>query len=179
MSTQNRSRRNWKSFLFGVGYTLGPVGAAVVLVWVGFWGLLDHYLFPEDDVLSAAACLVFAIGLATLCHALSSSNYGTNSLVFVILTASLGVCFWRGVWKLWESLVLADTPLAQSLLAITIGVGILMATGNFQHTVVGPPILFPPAEESTMPSDSFQVELTTPLQDKGAMEPAIATVVIN
>jgi hypothetical protein len=152
-----------RAVVAAVCYTLGPIGAAVVLLWVGLWGLLDTYLFPEDVTLSGAICIGFATLLAMICHAWTFSSISTDTVVYVFLTASVGVCFWRGVWKLWESLVFVDIPLIQSLLAISLGTGILVLSGNFQPTVVGPPILFPRSQTDN--SSLAPNELTSPLHD--------------
>jgi hypothetical protein len=120
-------------------YTLGPIGAASMLVWVGLWGLLDVYLFACNKTLSALASNALATFFVMLCHALSPCSQHVG---YVSLVAAFGVCYWRGVWYLWEELVFCETLAGKSAMAMVLGVGILLATGNFQTTVVGPPILF-------------------------------------
>lgn len=173
------------TILSAVAYTMGAIGAAVVFLWVGVWGLLDHYLFPSNTTLSGVVCLSFAAALATICHATvgnvhlnkdhhhqqqlgvenihsstKSSNHG-----FVLLTALLDVCYWRGVWTLWETLVFPHHPTLQSVLALTLAVFILCVTRYFESTVVGPPILFP-RPSSSLPSKHDPQRMIVPELEK-------------
>lgn len=162
------SSANPATVVLAACHTLGPIGAAVVLLWVGLWGLLDTYLFPEDPTLSAAACVGVATVLALICHAWASSSVPRDNAAYAFLTATLAVCYWRGVWKLWQTLVFVDIPLIQSLLALALGIGILVRTGNFKATVVGPPILFPQPKldhftPATVDRPGIDHDLTTPL----------------
>ena len=52
---RNRTRRNIRLFL---------VAAAVIMIWRGIWGLLDHYLFPENPDMSHVISIL--IGLVIL-----------------------------------------------------------------------------------------------------------------
>jgi hypothetical protein len=98
---------------------------------------------------------------AMLCHALSPCSQHVG---YVSLVAAFGVCYWRGVWYLWEELVFCETLAGKSAMAMVLGVGILLATGNFQTTVVGPPILFPTTspkveeEEDSLTNNSHSEE---------------------
>jgi hypothetical protein len=46
------------------------VGTAVVLFWRGAWGLIDLYLFPDNEVLSYISSLVLGVGILILTHKL-------------------------------------------------------------------------------------------------------------
>ena len=131
---------------FQVLYTIGPIAAASVLVWVGAWGMLDLYLFPTNKRRSAIASIVIATCLAALCRALPplpSLPSQQQSFPRVALIALLGINYWRGVWHLWEELVFPDNLLAQAVTALVLGMVILVLTNHFRSNVVGPPILFP------------------------------------
>ncbi len=39
------------------------IAMAVVLFWRGAWGLMDLYVFPENDLLSYVVSLVVGIGI--------------------------------------------------------------------------------------------------------------------
>ena len=132
------------SVAYGVGYALGPIAAASVLCWVGVWDLQDTFLFPGNDLYSGLACLSLAMPLAVVVHVMSRrEDHKSDSVPFVLLISLCGIEFWRGVWLVWESLVLPQNRPAQSVAAILLGVGILMATGHFTSLVVGPAVMFP------------------------------------
>jgi len=39
------------------------VATAIVMLWRGAWGLLDNYLFPDNQILSFSVSLIIGIGL--------------------------------------------------------------------------------------------------------------------
>ncbi|OGE15093.1 hypothetical protein A3F00_00310 [Candidatus Daviesbacteria bacterium RIFCSPHIGHO2_12_FULL_37_11] len=44
------------------------IGASVVLFWRGIWGLMDLYLFPENQSLSYISSLLIAAALLFITH---------------------------------------------------------------------------------------------------------------
>jgi hypothetical protein len=52
---KKRTTRNFRLFL---------VAAAIVMIWRGIWGLLDHYLFPDNPDMSHVVSIL--IGLVIL-----------------------------------------------------------------------------------------------------------------
>ena len=132
------------SLSYGVAYSLGPIAAASVLCWVGVWDLQDTFLFPDNRLLSGLACLAVAVPLTVAVHVFSRrENRNSRSIPFVMLVSLCGIEFWRGIWLIWEACVLPDNRAAQSVIAILVGIGILMSTGHYTRTVVGPSVIFP------------------------------------
>lgn len=97
------------------------IGTLVVFVWRGFWCLLDIYLFPDREVLSAWGSL-------TVGYVLVFSTFLTQPLMKSIVTKISGfwrlfavdiylifsfcgtVNVWRGVWNLLNLYLLPETP---------------------------------------------------------------------
>ena len=44
------------------------IGVAVVAFWRGVWGLLDLYLFPQNELLSYVASTLFGIIILSITH---------------------------------------------------------------------------------------------------------------
>ena len=177
------------SLLYKMSYTLGPIGMASVLIWVGLWGLLDEYLIPTDKTLSALATLSMAFMLTFLIHLLYDSH--NQAWWYPILAASLGVCYWRSVWHLWEVWVLPNHPPLQSALALGLGSLLLIATGHCRNNVVGPPILILPVpnnffKQASLPPtkteedwDAYRIEEQQPLEDDGEGDVAMTSLTNN
>jgi len=49
-----RTHRNFYSII---------VGSAIILYWRGIWGIIDTYLFPNNDLLSYTVSLILGIFL--------------------------------------------------------------------------------------------------------------------
>ena len=146
------------SLSYGVAYSLGPIAAASVLCWVGVWDLQDTFLFPDDRLLSGLACLAVAVPLTVAVHVMSRrENRNSRSFPFVMLVSLCGIEFWRGVWLIWEACVLPENRALQSVIAILVGIGILMSTGHYTRTVVGPSVIFPEDHSEALAlADSLQ-----------------------
>ncbi|XP_018564398.1 uncharacterized protein LOC108905848 isoform X2 [Anoplophora glabripennis] len=97
------------------------VGTLVVFVWRGGWALLDIFVFPEDDVLSAWASLILgyasvaiAFILQPVMRYLCERFSGTPRLLiadFFILFALFGtINVWRGIWNLLNIYFLPENP---------------------------------------------------------------------
>jgi len=126
--------------------TVFVIHQLVVFYWRGAWLVLDFYLFPEDQLRSAVACL--AIGYVfqlLLCIAQPFLN------VLYLKTTSASLCrrwiletieyffvnlvsvvHWRGVWVLLGIYVMPDRPDAGAIMEHAVGiVGLwLMAAGH-------------------------------------------------
>jgi hypothetical protein len=58
------------SYSHNLGFILGPIGAASVLIWVGVWGLQDHYFEHHSALASAGIAALLAMTMSsTICHA--------------------------------------------------------------------------------------------------------------
>jgi hypothetical protein len=136
------------SVSFGVGYALGPVAAASVLIWIGVWDLQNLYLYPDNDFVSGLISVAIAVPLTVIVHLMARrENHDNKGVLYVMCISVCGIEYWRGVWMLWETCVLPDNLPLQSVLAVVLGWAILMLTDNFTARIAGPSVMFPHVEE--------------------------------
>jgi hypothetical protein len=153
--------------------TFGPIGAGVTLYWRGMWTVLDTYLYPDDLLQSAWASLWIGIGTGVVCHLVSAYSqsksasrgrdhfqsllsYGLQERLFSFLVAFGAVNYWRGVWLLWDGLVLTNDPILQNWLSLIVGTCLLFALRSFR-SVFAPPMVYMPDDADDL--DGLTLEL--------------------
>lgn len=151
--------------------TFGPIGAGVTLYWRGMWTVLDTYLYPDDLVQSAWSSLLIGIVTGIVCHLVSAYSrsksagrdhfqslfwYGLQERLFSFLVAFGAVNYWRGVWLLWDGLVLTNDPVLQNWLSLIVGTFILFALRSFR-SVFAPPMVYMPDDADDL--DGLTLEL--------------------
>jgi hypothetical protein len=148
--------------------TFGPIGAGVTLYWRGMWTVLDTYLYPDNSLQSAWASLWIGIGTGVICHLVSVYSrsksasrdhffwYGLQERLFSFLVAFGAVNYWRGVWLLWDGLVLTDDPVLQNWLSLIVGTCLLYGLRSFR-SVFAPPMVYMPDDADDF--DGLTLEL--------------------
>lgn len=97
------------------------VGTLVVFVWRGGWALLDLFVFPEDEVLSAWASLILGYAsvavafilqpvMRYLCERFSGTPRLLIADVFILFALFGTINVWRGIWNLLNIYFLPENP---------------------------------------------------------------------
>lgn len=122
----------------------------VVSYWRGTWQLLEIYLLPNKEHVSAWCSLAFGIGVTVvlgltqtwlekwLCWSRSKVIFILGSRLYTAVFALAGVNHWRGVWTVLALYTGYDTYSAVASVVVGIG-GLLVVRGL--RNVVSPPML--------------------------------------
>jgi hypothetical protein len=143
------------------------VGGAVVTFWRATWVLLDLLLFPSDSLdpadpnrmCSALACLAIGAAIFLVCGALQgvlepkaragasertwlgAIGVGAADRLWSYVLAVASVFAWRGMWLLWNSIVIPVHPFASAAFAHVLGAGVAMSLWS-SRSLLAPPMAF-------------------------------------
>lgn len=108
-------------YILDVIYSVGIVNSLVIIVWRGIWLLVDVFLFPDDQVLSAWAsvflgyvmvAIVFLLQpiMKKICDNLSGIPKLLVADAYIMFTVICVIIVWRGIWNLLNIYFLPDYP---------------------------------------------------------------------
>jgi hypothetical protein len=124
------------------------VSPAVVGYWRGTWMIMDHYVFPQQQVYSSWVSvaigylghLLFTLVQAPMTRCFHPDQhrllYYTASRVYTAIFAFVCVNSWRGAWKLIEHHTGHDIG---SLVGITVTSVIVLAATRTLRNISAPP----------------------------------------
>ena len=131
------SKQDTSGLLRSFLWNFGPFGASTVLVWRGVWDLQDELFFPEHPVVSACGSAVLGTVLGGMLRVRKTSPSSANTLLLSVATIS----YWRGIWELWDQLVLPQDSTLQSVVGLGVGALVLFGTQSFRLGVPGVPVV--------------------------------------
>ena len=87
---------------------------------------------------------------------LSLLAYGIIERLFSFIVGFGAVSYWRGVWLLWDELVLVDNPIQQNWICLLAGTILLLSLRSFR-SVFAPPMVYMPDDADDL--DGFTLDL--------------------
>ena len=82
--------------------------------------------------------------------------YGIKERIFSFIVAFGAVSYWRGVWYLWDELVLASNPILQNWICLLVGTLLLMSLRSFRSTFA-PPMVYMPDDADDLDGLTLEV----------------------
>ncbi|XP_050443178.1 uncharacterized protein LOC126847142 isoform X2 [Adelges cooleyi] len=144
-----RGQRGTGSFLYVLDsfFSVCIIGSLVVIVWRGVWNIMDEYLYPDMQDISAWLSLAIGYGVVLIAFALQPTVKSIVKKVrgikrmFIVDTYLLfsffgAVNVWRGIWTMLDVYFLPDAPMTSYWISHIACFAILVALNSSNSILV-------------------------------------------
>ncbi|XP_050443179.1 uncharacterized protein LOC126847142 isoform X3 [Adelges cooleyi] len=142
-------QRGTGSFLYVLDsfFSVCIIGSLVVIVWRGVWNIMDEYLYPDMQDISAWLSLAIGYGVVLIAFALQPTVKSIVKKVrgikrmFIVDTYLLfsffgAVNVWRGIWTMLDVYFLPDAPMTSYWISHIACFAILVALNSSNSILV-------------------------------------------